>query len=119
MYVFLSANVILLCLHTPTALDAFVLLEVYKVLLSQGKQLGLAKYEMEPPVVLKLKSRMDKKRDMVAGASKTKLSKAVSNVLTMNFIKTYNTRLWDIKYLRPYGKLPPKTSEDGERIKLN
>uniref|UniRef100_A0A2C9JMJ3 3'-5' exonuclease domain-containing protein n=1 Tax=Biomphalaria glabrata TaxID=6526 RepID=A0A2C9JMJ3_BIOGL len=64
------------------ALDAFVLLEVYKVLLSQGKQLGLAKYEMEPPVVLKLKSRMDKKRDMVAGASKTKLSKAVSSTAT-------------------------------------
>ncbi|GFO49630.1 exonuclease mut-7 homolog isoform x1 [Plakobranchus ocellatus] len=51
------------------ACDAYVLLDLYKVLHSRGQAMGLSKSELEPLTTLKLKSRMDKRKEKVAVAA--------------------------------------------------
>ncbi|CAL1536700.1 unnamed protein product [Lymnaea stagnalis] len=60
---------------TYAALDAYVLLEVYNVLLAWGQALGLTNADLEPAVALKMKTRMDRKKDLAASANQTRISR--------------------------------------------
>lgn len=53
------------------ACDAFVLLDLYKLLRVRGEAMGLSESEMEPGSNLKLKSRMDKKKEKATAAKKS------------------------------------------------
>ena len=72
------------------ACDAYVLLEVYNILHSRAEAMGLSRSEMEPQTNLKLKSRMDKRKEKAAVAKKGQASQSSPQV-----------KIWLLKYISP------------------
>lgn len=61
-----------------TAIDAYVLLEVYSALIKRGQSLGLSKSDLEPQVTLRVRTNMDKRREKAGVVNKSGTAQSVS-----------------------------------------